>query len=176
MDASGIRTWISRLLRQNLPQLPLQSNHSGAYWQKGETQSIWSTIWPVRPDCKTGFSETSLLLGWISAMTSRVDSISSSSQLTSRFVRRHFRLQVPRLSFPCFPRIRRSGGLHTDLDTPSLSTIRCFGSMISLCGGSKIDEEIAMIPSTRITKSGCSWDDDLADSLPSIVLVFQRMR
>ena len=38
--------------------------------------------------------------------------------------------------------------------------------MSRLLGRRKIHEQIAVIPSAGIAKDGCSWDDDLTDSLP----------
>ena len=72
---------------------------------------------------------------------------------------------VPLLSFARFLRVKLRR-LDSDFDAPSLPAIRCFRSTIRLLRGRKIDEKIAMIPSASVTKSGCSGDDDLADSFP----------
>ena len=61
--------------------------------------------------------------------------------------------------------------LDSNFDAPSLLTIRCCRGTIGLLGGSKIDEKITMVPSAWITKSRCSWNDDLTNSLPPKVLV-----
>ena len=46
--------------------------------------------------------------------------------------------------------------------------------MNCIFGGRKIDKEVAMIPRAWITKRWCSWDDDLADSLPSRLSVVRN--
>ena len=76
-------------------------------------------------------------------------------------------LLVPRLSFVRFSRLSKGCMLDSNLDAPGLPAIRRFRGTVCLFGGREIDEKIAMIPSTWVTKSGCPWDDDLTYRLPS---------
>ena len=83
-------------------------------------------------------------------------------------------LVIPRLSFARFLRICKICRLDFDSNTPSLSAIGCFCSVIRLLCSSKIYEKIAMIPSSWITEDGSSWNYDLTDSLPENKSVMWR--
>ena len=83
-------------------------------------------------------------------------------------------LLVPRFSFAGLPRVRSLRELDLNFDAPGIPTIRCFCGTIRLIGACEINEKIPMVPSTPVTKLGCSWDDDLTDSLPARLSVGQR--